>query len=102
MVLSAARSLRIAGATLLATAAVRVAGAGTASAQASGSASCVGIELSAISPLGTWTEFPGGASQLAAFVREFAGGLGVRPGTIVSFVAQLHEGSHEACDEAID
>jgi hypothetical protein len=102
VVLSAARSLRMAAAVVLAVAAVLVAGAGTARAQAAGSASCVGIELSEISPPGTSTEFPGGANQLAAFVREFASGLGVPPGAIVSFVASLHEGSHEACDEATD
>jgi hypothetical protein len=101
VLLSAARSLRIGAALLLAVTAVLVAGAGTARAQAADSASCVGIELSGISPPGTSTEFPGGAKELTVFTREFAGAAGITPGAIVSFVASLHEGSHEACDEAI-
>jgi hypothetical protein len=67
---------------------------------ASSSSSCVGIESSSISPPGSSEEFPGGRAQLEAVIRELAHQLGVPPGEIVSQVAHLHEGSHEACDEA--
>jgi hypothetical protein len=33
-------------------------------------------------------------------VHELADQLGVADGVIISYVAHLHEGSHEACDEA--
>jgi hypothetical protein len=74
--------------------------AGTASAQASGNASCMGIEASGISPPGTSTEFSGGVKDLRQAFREFAAGLGVSPGALTSGFAKLREGSHEACDEA--
>jgi hypothetical protein len=68
----------------------------SASADASGKASCVGIESSAISPPGSSDEFPGGRSELSAVVKDLSGQLGVPPGAIVSSVAKLHEGSHTA------
>lgn len=77
-------------------------GAQPALADSSGNASCMGIEASAISPPGISDEFPGGAAELMAFIRDLADQLGVPPGAIVKFIAQLHEGSHEACDEAIE
>jgi hypothetical protein len=73
-----------------------------AASAASSSSSCVGIESSSISPPGTSEEFPGGRAQLEEVVRDLAGQLGVPPGQIVSQVAHLHEGSHEACDEATE
>jgi hypothetical protein len=63
-------------------------------------ASCIGIEASEISPPGSSDEFPGGMPQVAREVRLAADALGVAPGAIYSFVAQLHAGSHEACDAA--
>jgi hypothetical protein len=74
----------------------------SAAADAGSHASCVGIEASSISPKGSLEEFPGGMPELTAFVRSLAAELGVSPGTIVSFVAGLHEGSHAACDEATE
>jgi hypothetical protein len=73
-----------------------------AASAASSSSSCVGIESSSISPPGTSTEFPGGRAQLEQVIRDLARQLGVAPGKIVSQVAHLHEGSHEACDEATE
>jgi hypothetical protein len=64
----------------------------------SGSASCIGIEAAAISPPGSSDEFAGGMPELVAFVQ----GLGGPPGAVVGSVAKLHEGSHEACDEATE
>ena len=90
---------RLAVATFVA-ALLALAYAGTASAQASGNASCMGIEASGISPPATSAEFPGGVQELRAFIRGLAGDLGVSPGAVTSFLAKLHEGSHEACDEA--
>jgi hypothetical protein len=67
---------------------------------ASPKASCIGIEASEISPPGSSEEFPGGVPELGRVVRDIAGALGVPPGAIVSSVAKVHAGSHEACDEA--
>jgi len=61
-------------------------------------ASCLGFEASAIAPAGTSDEFPGGVPDLLAAVRTF----GVPVGVIYRDVAKLHEGSHEACDEATE
>jgi hypothetical protein len=77
-------------------------GAQPAMADSTGNAGCMGIEASAISPPGTSEEVPGGAAELSAFIRDLADQLGVTPGAVVKFIAQLHEGSHEACDEAIE
>ena len=86
----------------MAVAAILFVGAQAASADAAGPASCVGIEASEISPPGSSDEAPGGVSDLVAVVRDAADQLGVSPGALVSNVAQLHEGSHEACDAAIE
>lgn len=72
------------------------------SAGPSSAASCIGLEFAAISPPGTSDEFPGGAPEAVHGVQSFARELGLPPGTIVSFIAGLHEGSHEACDEATE
>ena len=71
---------------------------GTAAAEAGDPASCVGHEASAISPPGSSDELPGGMPQLLAFIRDAF--PGAPPGAVVRAVAQLHEGSHAACDEA--
>jgi hypothetical protein len=73
-------------------------GAQGAMADASGHASCVGIETSSVSPPGSSTEFRGGVPELVQLVQ----GAGGPPGATVSFVAKLHEGSHAACDEATE
>jgi hypothetical protein len=69
-------------------------------ADASGHASCIGIESSSISPAGSTLEFPGGRREAEVFVQSLARELGITPGAIISSVAKLHAGSHEACDEA--
>ena len=61
-------------------------------------ASCVAHESEGISPVGSSDEFPGGRPELNQVVRSLVGANGIGP--VVSFVAKLHEGSHEACDEA--
>jgi hypothetical protein len=73
-------------------------GVPVAGADAHGNASCVGFEASAISPPGSSEEVPGGVPELIAFVKSEAG----KAGPVISFVAKLHEGSHEACDEATE
>jgi len=65
-------------------------------------ASCLGIEMAAISPPGTSDEEPGGARQFVGEVKELAAFLGVMPGALFSFIASLHAGSHAACDEALE
>jgi hypothetical protein len=63
-------------------------------------ASCMGIEAAAISPPGSSTEAPGGVPDIKAFIGQVA--PGVPPGkAFFSVAAGLHEGSHEACDEAL-
>jgi len=63
-----------------------------------GNASCAGQEAASISPPGSSEEVPGGMPELTEFLR----GLEGSPGSTVSFIARLREGSHEACDEAIE
>jgi hypothetical protein len=79
----------------------QVAGVQSAAA-AAGPASCAGHEASSISPPGSSEEVPGGMPALTAEVRALAAQLGISPGQIISFVASLHEGSHEACDAALE
>jgi hypothetical protein len=64
------------------------------------SASCVGIEAAALSPPGSSDEAPGGIPDVKAFLDENFPGV---PAGLAffSFVARLHEGSHEGCDEAL-
>jgi hypothetical protein len=69
--------------------------AGPAVADANGNASCIGFESSGIAPAGSSDEFPGGPSDLQAFLRD---AFGHPTGAIVSEVAHQHLGSHEACD----
>lgn len=59
-------------------------------------ASCMGQEAAAISPPGSSEEVPGGMPEFMQFIR----GLPGSPGSTISFIAHLHEGSHEACDAA--
>ena len=74
--------------------------AGVAFADGGSHASCVGIEASAISPKGSSDELPGGVPQLNRFLKETFPGAPL--GAIVSQVAKIHAGSHEACDEATE
>ncbi len=77
---------------------VAFADAGTASATP---ASCMGIEAAALSPPGSSDEAPGGVRDIKAFLDVVA--PGVPPGqAFYSFAARLHEGSHVACDEALE
>lgn len=69
--------------------------AAPAAADAQGNASCVGFEASSISPPGSLDEFPGGVPELQAILRD---AFDNPAGAIVSDVAHLHLGSHEACD----
>ncbi|OGC91763.1 hypothetical protein A2899_00760 [Candidatus Amesbacteria bacterium RIFCSPLOWO2_01_FULL_49_25] len=64
----------------------------------SAQASCMGQEAAAISPPGSSEEFPDGMPGLKAFIDT----IPVPPGTIFNIIAKLHEGSHEACDEALE
>ena len=60
--------------------------------------SCIGQEAAGISPPGSSHEFPGGVPE----VHRLLDSLGVRQGAVFSAVARLHEGSHEACDDAAE
>lgn len=74
--------------------------AGVAFAESGSQASCVGIESSAISPPGSSDEFPGGRPQLNQALRD--GFPDTPTGAIISQVARIKAGSHEACDEATE
>lgn len=64
--------------------------------------SCMGHEASDINPPGSNVEFPGGSVELRDEVREIAALFGGVPvGQVYRIIASLHEGSHEACDEAL-
>jgi hypothetical protein len=64
--------------------------------------SCMGHEASDINPPGSNQEFPEGSVGLRDEVRAIAAFLGVPVGQVYRFIASLHEGSHEACDEALE
>jgi hypothetical protein len=66
---------------------------------AGGSASCMGIEASSLSPPGSSDEVPGGMREFRRFIKETVPGP---PGVVSRTFAQLHAGSHEACDEAVE
>jgi hypothetical protein len=100
--MSRGRRFRVVTATIIAVSCSQFAGVQSALADASSHASCIGIESSAIAPPGSTDEFPGGRAEAAAFVRDLARELGITPGAIISSVARIHAGSHEACDEATE
>jgi hypothetical protein len=87
-------------ATLLVAAGFAAGFAGPAMADAQRSASCVGFEASSLSPPGSSAELPGGMPALRQWIGESF--PDIPPGAVVSSVAGLHEGSHEACDEATE
>jgi hypothetical protein len=74
--------------------------AGAALADAGTNASCMGHEASGISPPGSSGELPGGMPELKRFFDETLGED--PPGVAYRSIAKLHEGSHEACDEAFE
>jgi len=73
--------------------------AGSAMADAGPRASCMGHEASNVSPPGSSDEFTGGMRELTLFIQQAF--PDVPAGAIRSTIAKLHEGSHEACDEAL-
>jgi hypothetical protein len=70
--------------------------------EANGQASCMGIERSAISPPSSSDEVPGGSAAFNDEIKGIAAALGTSPGALFSFIAGLSEGSHQACDEALE
>jgi hypothetical protein len=94
------RSQLLAGGGALIVGLVLAPGGGTAFADAGGPASCLGHEASAISPPGSSDEVPGGMPQLKAVISAEVPGVPV--GLVYQSIAHLHEGSHEACDEALE
>jgi hypothetical protein len=96
------RFIRTLAAAIALSSCVQLAAANLARADASGHASCNAIEASALSPPGSSDEFPGGMAEAAAIINDLARQLGIPPGAIFASAAKLHEGSHEACDEATE
>ena len=76
-----------------------VAGSDSASAAPGETTSCIGHEASDVSPPGSNDEAPAGMPDLLAFVDS----LGQKNrGVVISSLAHLHEGSHAACDAAVE
>jgi hypothetical protein len=73
-----------------------------ATGEPNGNASCLGIELAAISPPGSSDEVPGGAPAFVGEVKSVATSVGLPPGAVFAFIASLHAGSHAECDEALE
>jgi hypothetical protein len=67
---------------------------------AGGPASCMGFEASALSPPGSNEELLAGMRGFNQFFRETF--PGTPSGQFIRTIAQLHEGSHAACDEALE
>jgi hypothetical protein len=59
---------------------------------------CMGQEAASISPPGSSAELPGGVPELRAFVSSLPGTLGAT----TRVIAQVHAGSHAACDGALE
>jgi hypothetical protein len=91
------RGFRVAITALGCAAFLTAGGVGSALGDASGQASCIGIEFSSVSPPGSSDEIPGGGAELVVATKAEAGG---KFGPAARAFAKLHEGSHEACDEA--
>jgi hypothetical protein len=83
---------------VLISAAAFAASAAPAHSDAGSQASCMGIEASSLSPPGSSDEVPGGMPEFRRFIKENLPGP---PGATSRAFAQLHAGSHEACDEAV-
>lgn len=84
-------------------AAISVGSTGTAFAAPGEPTSCMGHEAADISPPGSSTEegAEGDMPTFIASVQEVLGQEGIGP-FVGGVFAQLHEGSHEACDIAVE
>jgi hypothetical protein len=97
---SARRMVRFAALTLAISA--LAAPAVVAAHEPNGNASCMGLELAAISPPGASDEESGGAPQFGGEIKSIAATLGLPPGAVFSYIASVHAGSHAECDEALE
>ena len=70
---------------------------------AEGPASCAGYEAADVSPPGSedgpFSQY--GMPGILAFIDAIIGTSGLPRGVVIAALAALHEGSHEACDEAV-
>src|SRR5688572_23554792 len=68
-----------------------------------GPASCAGYEAADVSPPGSedgpFSQF--GMPGILAFIDVIIGSSALTRGAVIAVLARLHEGSHEACDEAV-
>lgn len=68
-----------------------------------GPTSCAGYEAADVSPPGSedgpFSQF--GMPGILDFIDVIIGSSGLTRGAVIALLAQLHEGSHEACDEAV-
>jgi hypothetical protein len=65
--------------------------------------SCAGYEASDVSPPGSengvFSRY--GMPGVLAFIDAIIASTGLSRGAVIAVLARLHEGSHEACDEAV-
>lgn len=70
---------------------------------AEGPASCAGYEAADVSPPGSedgpFSQY--GMPGILAFIDAIIATSGLPRGVVIAALAALHEGSHEACDEAV-
>ena len=70
---------------------------------AEGPASCAGYEAADVSPPGSedgpFSQY--GMPGILAFIDAIIASSGLPRGVVLSALALLHEGSHEACDEVV-
>ena len=68
-----------------------------------GPASCAGYEAADVSPPGSedgpYSQY--GMPGILAFIDVIIASSGLPRGVVISALAMLHEGSHEACDEVV-
>jgi hypothetical protein len=68
-----------------------------------GPASCAGYEAADVSPPGSedgpFSRY--GMPGILAFIDAIIGSSNLTRGAVIALLARLHEGSHEACDEAV-
>jgi hypothetical protein len=68
-----------------------------------GPASCAGFEAADVSPPGSedgpFSQY--GMPGILDFIDVIIGSSSLTRGVVISALARLHEGSHEACDEAV-
>jgi hypothetical protein len=82
---------------------IALCGSALADPRENGAGSCAGYEAADVSPPGSeegvFKQY--GMPGILAFIDAIIAGTGLPRGAVIAVLAKLHEGSHEACDEAV-